>query len=60
MEWIGGLNASYHTGGVGVESGRKPDGSGLVRIKMKIFNEAKTSNIYNVVAAIPGSEESDR
>ncbi|OXA57014.1 N-acetylated-alpha-linked acidic dipeptidase 2 [Folsomia candida] len=54
-EWIGGLNATYYIGG-----GRKPDGGGLVRLKIVNFNEAKTSTIYNVVAAIPGSIESDR
>lgn len=39
---------------------------GVVRIlplhntRLHIFNEAKSSNIYNVVASIPGTWESDR
>lgn len=52
VEWQGGLKTSYFLGGW------KPDGGGLVHLK--IFNEAKTSSIYNVVAAIPGVMESDR
>jgi hypothetical protein len=53
QEWEGGLNVTYYLGG------RHQDGDpGLVQLK--IFNEAKTTNIFNVVAAIPGSLESDR
>jgi hypothetical protein len=50
--WIGGLKTKYFLGG------GKSDAEGLVHLK--IFNEAKTSSIYNVVAAIPGIMESDR
>ncbi|CAG7717154.1 unnamed protein product, partial [Allacma fusca] len=46
-DWQGGLKMLYSLGGV------QP-------AHLRIFNEPKTSSIYNVVAAIPGAWESDR
>ena len=49
-EWTGGLLGSKSLYPLG----------GTVKARLRLFNEGRTSSIYNVVAAIPGAWESDR
>jgi hypothetical protein len=49
-EWTGGL----FDGKIAYPLGGRVEG------RLRLFNEGKTGNIYNVVAAIPGAWESDR
>lgn len=54
QEWQGALQTSYYLGST-LQSSSLP-----FYVRLRTFNEPKTSNIYNVVAAIPGAWESDR
>lgn len=66
-QWQGGLGISYFLGGPRIHQQQQNNGanesaamSGNETVRLRVFNEAKLSTIYNVIAAIPGTMESDR
>lgn len=56
-------NTQTHSNGtLGTNPDLKASGSAnrSKSVRLRVFNEAKLSTLYNVVAAIPGTMESDR